>query len=246
MKAARYIRVSTEDQAKEGYSLETQNERLGAFCQAQGWDTFGETYKDDSTGMDTEREGYQSMLRDVAKWDVVVAVKGDRFHRNVDNARAFWKQMRQAGKQVWTIAEGRLDTAKNASQWLASMMTTALLPEFESMQISERVLPGMAKAKEKNLHVGRVPLGFVWVKKEARFIMSTWAEKFYAIYTGFGGGSVEEARKRTPIEDGKRKGQLLTRSAAYRLVDNIRKFKAGTLLPNRKRTTSGTWSKFKD
>ena len=35
---ALYIRVSTERQAEEGYSLDAQAQRLGAYCQAQGWD----------------------------------------------------------------------------------------------------------------------------------------------------------------------------------------------------------------
>jgi len=37
-RAALYIRVSTEEQAEEGYSLEAQQERLTAYCEAQGWD----------------------------------------------------------------------------------------------------------------------------------------------------------------------------------------------------------------
>ncbi|HRR67200.1 MAG TPA: recombinase family protein, partial [Methanomassiliicoccales archaeon] len=37
-RVALYTRVSTEDQAKEGYSLLAQMERLEAYCDAQGWD----------------------------------------------------------------------------------------------------------------------------------------------------------------------------------------------------------------
>lgn len=242
LRAVRYIRVSTEDQAREGYSLESQDKRLVAFCQAQDWEMIGPAYRDDSTGMNTDRQGYQSMLADMRQWDVVIAVKGDRFHRSIDNARAFWAEMRGEGKQVWTIAEGRLDDPENASKWLSQMMTSALLPEFESRQISERVLPGMEIGKEKNLHQGRPPLGFAWNKIEGEFILTAWAKKFKSEVDSLG---VDAARRANPRPRGKSKGKFLSKSAAYRLLENIKLFEAGGLVPNRKRTPSGTWSKFK-
>lgn len=38
MKVAIYIRVSTEEQATEGYSISAQKQRLKAYCIAQDWD----------------------------------------------------------------------------------------------------------------------------------------------------------------------------------------------------------------
>ena len=46
MKVAVYSRVSTDDQAREGYSLAAQAKRLRAFSDAQGWIVTGE-YVDD-------------------------------------------------------------------------------------------------------------------------------------------------------------------------------------------------------
>ena len=37
MRAIGYVRVSTEEQATEGLSLEAQKDRLSAYCHAQGW-----------------------------------------------------------------------------------------------------------------------------------------------------------------------------------------------------------------
>ena len=37
---ALYIRVSTEAQAEEGYSIQAQTDRLEAYCQAMGWDNW--------------------------------------------------------------------------------------------------------------------------------------------------------------------------------------------------------------
>ena len=38
MKAIGYVRVSTEDQAQSGISLEAQEEKIRAYCLAKGWD----------------------------------------------------------------------------------------------------------------------------------------------------------------------------------------------------------------
>ncbi|HEM1593219.1 TPA: recombinase family protein, partial [Listeria monocytogenes] len=35
-----YIRVSTEEQVKEGFSISAQKEKLKAYCTAQGWEDF--------------------------------------------------------------------------------------------------------------------------------------------------------------------------------------------------------------
>ena len=44
MRAALYARVSTEDQAKEGFSLDAQIKRMEAYCRVRGWDVAG-TYR---------------------------------------------------------------------------------------------------------------------------------------------------------------------------------------------------------
>ena len=46
MKTAIYIRVSTEDQAKQGYSLEVQREYLGSFAIREGYEVL-RVYSDD-------------------------------------------------------------------------------------------------------------------------------------------------------------------------------------------------------
>jgi len=37
IKAVGYVRVSTEEQAREGLSLDAQEEKIKAYCTAQGW-----------------------------------------------------------------------------------------------------------------------------------------------------------------------------------------------------------------
>ena len=233
--------MSTEEQAEEGLSLESQDQRNRAFCRAQGWDLVGD-YSDDSTGLDVSRAGYQSMLGDTDKYDVIVTIKRDRLHRSVDNARAFTKWAIQHRKQIWSISDGRLDEMKGAAAWFAEHVQQGL-PELESRQISERVLPSMDLAKQKGLHQGRPPVGFVWVKKLKQFQPTRWAQKLRHDAELYG---ATEAGRLNPYPEGERKGQPVRRSAVYRIIRNLGEYEQGTLLPNRHQTPMGTHSKFEE
>ena len=74
LKVAIYIRVSTEDQAKEGYSLEVQREYLESFVKRENLDIF-KIYQDDGiSGYSTERPALKELLKDAKgrKFDLVL------------------------------------------------------------------------------------------------------------------------------------------------------------------------------
>ena len=73
MKIVIYTRVSTEDQAKEGYSLEVQREYLESFAKREGLEIF-KVYQDDGiSGYTTERPALRQLLKDAKqkKFDLV-------------------------------------------------------------------------------------------------------------------------------------------------------------------------------
>lgn len=64
MNVAIYIRVSTEDQAKEGHSLEVQREYLESFAKREGLEVF-KVYQDDGiSGYSTERPDLKELIKD--------------------------------------------------------------------------------------------------------------------------------------------------------------------------------------
>ena len=81
-----YIRVSTEDQAREGFSLGEQEEKLRQLCQYKGY-KIHKVYKDAGiSAKDMEhRPQFQEMLRDMraGKLNYIVAYKLDRVTRSV-------------------------------------------------------------------------------------------------------------------------------------------------------------------
>src|SRR5207247_4980597 len=85
VRVAIYTRVSTEDQAKEGFSLGAQRERLHAYCLARDW-AVAATYIDDGhSGRNTKRPAYQRMMAERDHWDAIVVIKMDRIHSNARN-----------------------------------------------------------------------------------------------------------------------------------------------------------------
>ncbi|HTU98790.1 MAG TPA: recombinase family protein [Solirubrobacteraceae bacterium] len=84
MRAAIYTRVSTEDQAREGYSLGDQVDRCRALIEREGWQ-LTEVYEDAGwSGDDPQRPAYNRLLADAAagSLDAVVVVALDRFGRD--------------------------------------------------------------------------------------------------------------------------------------------------------------------
>ena len=77
--------MSTEDQAREGYSIPAQLKRLNAYCKAKGWTVAGEFVDDGFSGRNTERPAYKRMLESKDDWDVLLVLKMDRIHRNSRN-----------------------------------------------------------------------------------------------------------------------------------------------------------------
>ena len=80
-----YKRVSTLDQAREGFSLPEQEKRLTEFCNFKGYEIY-KVYTDEGiSAKDDKRPAYQEMMRDVKdkKINVIVAFKLDRLTRSV-------------------------------------------------------------------------------------------------------------------------------------------------------------------
>jgi len=109
-RVAIYARVSTEDQAKEGFSLDAQRERLSAFCRAQGWSVAKEYVDDGHSGRDVKRPAYQAMMTERDAWEKVLVIKMDRIHRNSRNFMEMMDDLRRWGKDFVSATES-LDTS---------------------------------------------------------------------------------------------------------------------------------------
>ncbi len=147
-RVAVYARVSTEDQAKEGFSLDAQKDRLKAYCQAKGWEIAGEYVDDGHSGRDTKRPAYQKMLEEKDNWDTLLVIKMDRIHRNSKNFMEMMDDLKRWGKEFSSMQES-LDTSTAMGRFVMDIIQR--IAQLESEQIGERVYMGM---KQKARTVG--------------------------------------------------------------------------------------------
>lgn len=166
-RAALYCRVSTEDQAKEGYSLSAQKERLMAYCKAKGWEV-SKIYVDDGySGRYSDRPAYTRMMKEKEQWDILVVLKMDRVHRNSKNFTLMMERLKEWGKEFTSMQES-FDTTTAMGRFVMDIIQR--IAQLESEQIGERVYFGMRqKAKEGKGILGfNIPYGFDMVPNGVR------------------------------------------------------------------------------
>jgi len=145
MRAAIYARVSTEDQAKEGYSLEAQLEMLRAYCEYEGMTVSKEYVDEGFSGRDTKRPAYRQMMLDLDNWDKLVVIKMDRIHRNSLNFMSMMEFLTKNGKEFVSSTES-LDTSNALGRFVVDMIQR--IAQLESEQIGERTYMGMKEKAE--------------------------------------------------------------------------------------------------
>jgi len=158
-RAAIYIRVSTEEQAEEGYSLEAQRDRLIAYCEAQGWEV-ADIYADKGhTGRKiSNRDEYKRMMAEKDKWDNILVLKMDRIHRNSKNFMIMMEDLERWDKKFTSMQE-ELDTSTSIGRFVVDMIQR--IAQLESEQIGERTYMGMAQKAESGGLLGfNPPFGY--------------------------------------------------------------------------------------
>lgn len=165
---ALYIRVSTQLQADEGFSLEAQRERLQAYCTAQGWHVCpGHIYVDAGvSGKTLDREQFQTMLEAAKAGQVqrIVAMKLDRVARNVREFLQTVDQLKEWQCDLVLVKES-FDTSTPHGRFALTMF--AAMAELEASTITERVMSGKTqKASKGGFNGARIPYGYSYAGGE--------------------------------------------------------------------------------
>ena len=83
MKVAIYTRVSSAEQANEGYSIHEQKRKLISFCEVNDWNRY-EVFSDPGvSGGSMKRPSLQKLFDRLEEFDLVLVYKLDRLTRNV-------------------------------------------------------------------------------------------------------------------------------------------------------------------
>lgn len=156
-----YTRVSTEDQAKEGYSLDAQKEKLTNYSKTYEYNIVDFYIDEGRTGRNTKRPEYQRMLTDINRWDAILVMKMDRIHRNQVNFLDMMEFLYQANKEFISMNE-KLDTSTAMGRFVMQIIQG--VAELESGMISERVKIAVYQKLETTNEFmgGSAPMGYRW------------------------------------------------------------------------------------
>jgi len=153
VKVAIYTRVSTEDQAREGTSLEVQREFLISYAKREGWEIYypekDRIYEDDGySGYTTERPALKKLLSDAKKkkFEMIIVHKIDRFSRNLRDLLNLVDELESLNISFKSATEV-YDTSNSAGKMMFQQLGS--FAEFERNRIKERVFPGMVKGVER-------------------------------------------------------------------------------------------------
>ena len=154
-----YVRVSTEDQATEGVSLEAQKAKLVAWCMVNDYE-LSDVLVDAglSGGRADNRPGLQAAIDQACKTKSALVVYSlSRLARSTKDTIAIGEKLDKAGADLVSLSE-KIDTTSAAGKMIFRML--AVMAEFEKDQISERTKMAMSHKRSKSERVGTVPYGF--------------------------------------------------------------------------------------
>lgn len=163
-KAMAYVRVSTEEQATFGASLDAQEARVTAYCKAQNLNLI-RLYREQGVSASkplSERPLGSQLVGDIIAERIqhVIAVKLDRLFRNAVDAMSQAEAWDKRGVALHLIDMGgqALNTGGAMGRMMLTMM--AAFAEFERNLIRERTSTALQYKKRAMKVYGPVPFGF--------------------------------------------------------------------------------------
>ena len=163
-----YVRVSTEDQAREGYSLKEQKEKLLELCKYRDYHVF-KIYEDAGiSAKDTNRPKFLEMMEDVKKGNInmIVAYKLDRVTRLSRDLEKLLEELSKYNCDI-NCALDDINTDTANGKFFTRMLT--VLSQLEIERTSERTKFGLNGAIKAGHLPGVIPLGYI--KKDKKTII---------------------------------------------------------------------------
>jgi site-specific DNA recombinase len=182
-RVANYARVSTEEQAKEGVSIDTQLSALRKYADLMGWEIAGEYVDPGVSGATDDRPGFKHLMMDARKhqFDIIAVSKLDRFFRNLRLLLNYVHEFDESGIKFVSISES-LDTSTPFGKFAVQIM--GVIAEFERERIAERIRDGRRyRTSQGKWTAGSTLYGYKWLPKEQRWeIIEKEAEVVRYIY----------------------------------------------------------------
>lgn len=158
-----YIRVSTQDQAQNGVSMEAQKEAIMRYAEYNGipLDTI---FSDTGSGKNTERKQFLRMESEIRGGWIghIVVYKLDRLSRSIIDLLNFSNMIQESSVSLHSVTE-KIDTSTSMGRMFFNLI--GVLAQFEREQICERTKMALAHKKKQNKkYCKEAPYGHAFIR----------------------------------------------------------------------------------
>ncbi|MAG10966.1 hypothetical protein CMI44_01500 [Candidatus Pacearchaeota archaeon] len=160
-----YVRVSTQEQASQGYSLDAQQEALENYAKALGYDIF-KIYRDEGkSAKDLKRPEMMKMLEDAEKkkFSAIFIYKLDRFSRSLKDLILTIDKLKNLGIDFVSLQD-KIETTSASGKLMFHIISA--FAEFERNIIGDRTKFGMERKAKEGGFITKAPKGYQLVDKE--------------------------------------------------------------------------------
>jgi len=160
--AALYVRVSTDFQREEGYSLDAQKDALEAYCKLQGIQSY-QVYEDGGfSGSNIDRPELQRMIENINKGLVshCIVYKLDRLSRSQKDTLYLIEDVFNKNEVSFVSIKETIDTATPMGRLMIGILSA--FAQLERENIRERTRMGMLERVKEGYWMGggRTPFGY--------------------------------------------------------------------------------------
>jgi len=163
--AAIYVRVSTQDQAQHGFSLNAQQESLGNYAKALGYEIY-KIYRDEGkSAKDMRRPEMQQMLSDAEakKFQAIFIYKLDRFSRSLKDLILTIDKLKEMNIDFISLQD-KIETASASGKLMFHIISA--FAEFERNIIGDRTKFGMERKAKEGGFITKAPKGYKIIDKQ--------------------------------------------------------------------------------
>jgi site-specific DNA recombinase len=160
MKAIGYIRVSTDEQATDGVSLEIQRAKVEAYAALYGLELVAIVEDAGVSARTLDRPGLRAALGRLGRGEAegLVIAKLDRLSRSVGDWDVLIRDHfgERAGRQLWSVGDS-IDTRTAAGRLVLNVLMS--VAQWEREVIAERTREALRHKRERGERTGGIPFG---------------------------------------------------------------------------------------